>query len=137
MWILIIGPLRATSSTMIIESLGQYFSLPLMSFMLHLSCGDVWNTVNNSEKRLGTAVLGIVTVYVSALHAAWRYYQVDPFAGKLLGATAIWLTIAGTLILEIWKLNPNDDGVKASLLPMKAKDEKSITTFSWGSNSDN
>ena len=132
MWLLIIGPLRATSSMMIINELGGYLTLPLMSFMLHLSCGDIWNTINNTEKRYGTAVLGIGTVYLSALHAAWRYYQVNPMAGELLGATAIWLTIAGTLIFEIWRLNPNENGEKESFLPMKVVGEDSVTTFAWG-----
>jgi len=133
MWLLIIGPLRATSSTLIVNSMNGYLTLPLMSLMLHLSCGDIWNTINNTEKRFGTSVVGIGFVYVSALHAAWRYYQVDPLAGKLLGATAIWLTIAGTLITEIWRLNPNETtGQKESLLPMKPVGKDSVTTFAWG-----
>uniref|UniRef100_A0A7S3QJU8 Uncharacterized protein n=1 Tax=Chaetoceros debilis TaxID=122233 RepID=A0A7S3QJU8_9STRA len=135
MWLLIIGPLRATSSTMIIESLGGYFSLPLMSLMLHLTCGDIWNTINNTEKRFGTSVLGISTVYFSALHAAYRYYEVDPLAGKLLGATAIWLTIASALIIDTWRLNPDQNGERGSLLPRKAVGEESVTTFSWGKKS--
>jgi len=132
MWLLIIAPLRATSSMMIVDSLDGYLSIPLMSLMLHLSCGDIWNTINNTEKRYGTAVLGIGTVYVSALHAAWQYYQVDPLAGKLLGATAIWLTIAGTLIFEIWRLNPNENGEKESFLPTIVAGEETLTTFAWG-----
>lgn len=132
MWLLIIGPLRATSSMMIINSMDGYLSIPLMSLMLHLSCGDIWNTINNTEKRYGTSVLGIVTVYLSALHAAWQYYQVDPLAGKLLGATAIWLTIAGTLIFEIWRLNPDENGDKESFLPRKSAGDESLTTFAWG-----
>jgi Tryptophan-rich sensory protein (mitochondrial benzodiazepine receptor homolog) len=132
MWLLIIGPLRATSSTLIVNSMHGYLTLPLMSLMLHLSCGDIWNTINNTEKRYGTSVLGIVFVYISALHAAWRYSQVDPLAGKLLGATAIWLTIAGTLIAEIWRLNPDETtGERESLLPMKNVGEDSVTTFAW------
>lgn len=132
MWLLIIGPLRATSSTLIVNSMHGYLTLPLMSLMLHLSCGDIWNTINNTEKRYGTSVLGIVFVYISALHAAWRYSQVDPLAGKLLGATAIWLTVAGTLITEIWRLNPDETtGKRESLLPMKNVGEDSVTTFAW------
>lgn len=130
MWLLIIGPLRATSSTLIINSLGSYFTLPLMSLMLHLTCGDIWNTINNTEKRYGTSVVGISFVYVSALHAAWQYYQVDPLAGKLLGATAIWLTIASALIIQTWRLNLNG-GELESLLPMKVDGEKSKTQFDW------
>eukprot|EP00979_Chaetoceros_neogracilis_P018084 scaffold10550_cov271-Chaetoceros_neogracile.AAC.63 len=132
MWLLIIAPLRATSSTIIINALDGYLSIPLMSLMLHLACGDVWNTINNTEKRYGTAVLGIGTVYLSALFAAWQYYQVDSLAGKLLGATAIWLTIAGTLIFEIWRLNPDENGEKATILPTKVAGEESLTTFAWG-----
>lgn len=133
MWLLIIGPLRATSSTMIINSLGSYFTLPFMSFMAHLTCGDIWNTINNTEKRYGTSALGIVFVYVSALHAAWQYYQVNALAGKLLGATAIWLSIASALIIQTWRLNGNkeDGGRLESLLPMKVKGEQSKTKFSW------
>ena len=133
MWVLIIGPMRATSSTMVIESLGGYFNPALMSFMLHLSLGDVWNTINNTEKRVGTAVAGISIFYMSAFNAAYQYYQVDPFAGKLLGATTIWLTAAAAIITEIWRLNPDENGEKASLLPMKVVGEDSVTTFSWGS----
>lgn len=132
MWLLIIGPLRATSSVMLVNAMGgEYFTLPLMSLMLHLTCGDIWNTINNTEKRFGTSVLGIGCVYVSALHAAWQYYQVDPLAGKLLGATAIWLTIASSLIIQTWRLNVNDDGGKDSLLPLKLEGEESKTQFKW------
>jgi translocator protein len=131
-WLLIIAPLRATSSTMIVQSLGKYFTIPLMSLMLHLSCGDIWNTINNSERRYGTSVLGIATVYFSALHAAWQYYQVNSLAGKLLGATAIWLTIASSLIIRTWQINPGEDGKKESLLPLKNVGERSVTQFAWG-----
>lgn len=137
MWILIIGPLRATSSTIVIESLGSYLNLPVMSLMLHLSCGDIWNTINNTEKRYGTAVLGILTVFITALHAAWRYYQVDALAGELLGATTIWLAIAGTLIFEIWRLNPNELGEKDSFLPTKVIGKDSVTALSWGMKDEN
>lgn len=131
-WLLIIAPLRATSSTMIVQSLGSYFNIPLMSLMLHLSCGDIWNTINNAERRYGTSVLGISTVYFSAIHAAWQYYQVNPLAGKLLGATIIWLTIASSLIFRTWQINPDEDGNMESLLPLKKAGQKSITRFAWG-----
>ena len=131
MWVLIIGPLRATSSTMIIQSLGEYWTLPFMSLILHLTCGDIWNTINNGEKRFGASVVGVSCVYVTALNAAWQYYQVDPLAGKLLGATAIWLTIASALIVQFWRLNVDKEGKMDSLLPMKMEGEESKTQFSW------
>lgn len=131
-WLLIIAPLRATSSTIIVQSLGSYFTLPLMSLMLHLSFGDIWNTINNTERRYGTSVLGIAAVYVSAVYASWQYYQINPLAGKLLGATVIWLTIASSLIFRTWQINPDECGSMESLLPLKKVGKKSITSFSWG-----
>lgn len=131
MWILIISPLRATSSTLIIQSLGEYFTLPFMSLILHLTIGDVWNTINNGERRFGASVVGVSCVYLSALNAAWQYYQVDPLAGELLGGTAIWLTIASALIIQTWRLNVDEEGKMDSLLPMKVEGEESKTQFSW------
>jgi len=132
MWLLIIAPLRATSSTFVVDAMGGYLSLPLMSLMLHLTIGDIWNTINNTEKRFGTSVVGVSAVWASALHAAYRYYEVDPLAGQLLGATAIWLTIASALIFQTWRLNVDENGEKASLLPTKVVGEESVTKFSWG-----
>lgn len=131
MWILIISPLRATSSMFVIQSLGEYFTLPFMSLILHLTIGDVWNTINNGERRFGASVVGVSCVYFSALNAAWQYYQVDTLAGKLLGATAIWLTIASALIIQTWRLNVDEEGKMDSLLPMKVDGEESKTQFSW------
>lgn len=69
------------------------------------------------------------------MHAAYRYYEVDPLAGKLLGATAIWLTIASALIIDTWRLNPDQNGERGSLLPRKVVGEESVTTFSWAKKS--
>jgi len=33
---------------------------------LHLAVGDTWNNINNVEKKLGTAVLGVGAVVLSA-----------------------------------------------------------------------
>ncbi len=152
-WILLISPLRATSSTLLVGQLASvasaasaagsasvaasaadhvYFTLPIMSLMLHLTCGDVWNTINNTEKRYGTSVLGIGAVYTSAAFAAMQYYAIYPLAGKLLGATLIWLTIASSLIVQTWRLNVDgESGEKDSLLPMRGEGEESKTQFSW------
>ena len=51
MWILIISPLRALSSTMLVATVGKYTSAPLLALMFHLSIGDTWNTINNVERR--------------------------------------------------------------------------------------
>eukprot|EP00581_Thalassiosira_minuscula_P008046 CAMPEP_0183704022 /NCGR_PEP_ID=MMETSP0737-20130205/1518_1 /TAXON_ID=385413 /ORGANISM="Thalassiosira miniscula, Strain CCMP1093" /LENGTH=321 /DNA_ID=CAMNT_0025930829 /DNA_START=13 /DNA_END=978 /DNA_ORIENTATION=+ len=129
MWILIIGPLRAYSAALVVSSTGTFFSLPIMAFMLHLTVGDVWNTINNTEKRYGAAVVGVACVVVSAANAAYQYSTVDPLAGKLLGGTLLWLVTAAALITDTWRLNPTENGEKVPLYPVKGEAE---TSFLWG-----
>ena len=127
-WLLIIGPIRAATSCMIYNKLGYYASIPLLALMLHLSIGDVWNTINNVERRYGASVVGVLCVWLSKAHAAYQFYQVDPLAGKLLGATLIWLTIASTLIAATWTLNPDENGNLSPLYPATGVTK---TKFAW------
>ena len=129
MWLLIIGPLRAYSASLVYMSTDSYASVAILSFFLHLSIGDIWNTINNVEKRYGPATIGVFLVWCSAANAAFQYSQVDQFAGELLGLTLVWLTVAAALIASTWKLNPDETtGELTPLYPVKGDVE---TTFAW------
>lgn len=128
-WLLIIAPIRAITSAMVYGATGKYANVAIMSLMLHLSIGDVWNTINNIEKRFGVSVIGVYCVWLSKAHAAYRYYQVVPFAGKLLSVTLVWLTIASTLITRVWQLNPDPKTGKPEPLYPVAGSKK--TEFAW------
>jgi len=129
MWILIIGPIRAYTSALIFTANGNIFcDATILSLMFHLTCGDVWNTINNTERRYGASVPSIACVVASLAFAASQYYAVDPFAGKLLGATGLWLTTAGALITDTWRLNPGPDGKRDPLYPVLGE---SKTEFVW------
>lgn len=132
-WILLIGPLRAGSSALLVSAGAPYASPAILALMLHLSIGDTWNTINNVERRYGTSVVGVVCVWISAAFAASQYYQADALAGKLLSLPLIWLTIASSLIFRTWQINPSEaTGVKESFLPTKpASQEGSITKLVW------
>lgn len=134
MWLLIIGPIRAYSSALVVAATGSFFTLPTMAFIAHLTVGDIWNTINNTEKRYGTAVIGVLCVVLSAVNAAFQYSTVDPMAGKLLGGTCVWLVTAAALITDTWRLNPTENGSKVPLYPVKGEAE---TTFQWGSKGGN
>jgi tryptophan-rich sensory protein len=138
MWLLIIGPIRAYSSSLIVHSTDRFLSLPLMSFILHLTMGDVWNTINNTEKRYGASVIGVLLVLASAIHASFRYFTVLPLAGKLLGVTCIWLSVATALITDTWRLNPittlGKDGQTKRRVPLFPVAGEAETTFLWFNN---
>jgi translocator protein len=131
-WLLIIGPLRAVSSSLVYQSTGRYFCTSIMTLMAHLSIGDIWNTINNKERRYGTSVVGVLLVWASAAFAAFQYFQVAPLAGRLLSLPLIWLTVASSLIIRSWQLNlAPDTGKPESLLPTKTADQKTITKLDW------
>lgn len=111
-----IALLRTISSVLIFRETKSMLCLPIMSMMAHLCIGDTWNTINNVEKRLGTAVLGVFFVWGSVLATVYRYYQTNHLAGLILAPSAVWLTIAVALVYSIWRINFNDFNYP-SLLP--------------------
>jgi tryptophan-rich sensory protein len=138
MWLLIIGPIRAFSSASVIQTTGTFFSMPTMAFILHLTVGDIWNTINNTEKRYGAAVMGVLAVVASAANAANQYYTVKPLAGKLLGATCVWLVTAAALITDTWRLNPvlvEGEKRKVPLYPVRGEAKTSFMWFAKAENS--
>ena len=129
MWILLIGPARAYSSMLVFQNNGHQLLDPaLLSLALHLTIGDIWNTINNTEKRYGTAVIGVLCVVASAANAAIQYYNTYPLAGQILGATLLWLCTAAALITDTWRLNPKPDGNRDPLYPVKGE---ASTSFLW------
>lgn len=131
MWLLIIGPLRAVSSCMVYQTTGQYATTAIFTLMAHLSIGDIWNTINNKERRYGTSVVGVLMVWVSAAAAAYQYYHVSPLAGRLLSLPLVWLTVASSLIVRTWQLNPDPSTGKVEPLIPKTDIETTITKLEW------
>ncbi len=113
-----IALLRAISSVLVVTHTKTLLSPAIFSFFLHLSVGDTWNTINNQEKRLGTAVLGVLAVWSSVVYAVKQYYTTFPLAGKLLAPSAVWISVATVLVTTIWRLNYEDLG-RPSLFPSK------------------
>jgi benzodiazapine receptor len=129
MWILIIGPIRALTTAMVYSVTGSYANTAILSLMLHLSIGDVWNTINNVERRYGASVIGVCLVWLSKAHAAYQYGQVSLQAGRLLCLPLLWLSVATALITRTWQLNPDQrTGKPYPLYPVQGQGE---TSFSW------
>jgi tryptophan-rich sensory protein len=133
MWLLIIAPLRAVASSMVVSAAGasstRYASRTVMALMLHLSIGDVWNTINNVERRYGASVTGVALVWMSKALAALAYYRALPWAGILLSLPLLWLTVAFALIAATWRLNPDPATGKPEKLYPTVGEKK--TKFVW------
>ena len=67
--------------------------------------------------------------WASTLYAAKQYYDTAPLAGGMLALTAVWLTVAGALVADPWRVN---NEVKAEpLYPYKRKGRASQTRLSF------
>mmetsp|Transcript_9080 Transcript_9080/g.12069 ORF Transcript_9080/g.12069 Transcript_9080/m.12069 type:complete len:313 (+) Transcript_9080:165-1103(+) len=134
MWILIIGPLRAVSSAMVYDVTQSYVDPAILAFAIHLSIGDVWNTINNVERRYGAAVSGVACVWLSKANTAYQYNQVSTTAGQLMSIPLVWLTVASALVASTWQLNPDEQtGEVDPLYPVAGK---ASTEFAWFKNAE-
>ena len=52
---------------------------------------------------------GVACVWASVLFASFSYYSALPEAGSFLAPTALWITVAGLLIADTWRVN-NTEG---------------------------
>jgi len=107
--------LRAGSTAMVFAAAGGILAQPaVVALCLHLAVGDTWNHVNNVRDDLGSAVPGVLLVWLTALHAIWRMGHVDILAAYVLAPLGVWLAIATCLVFAIWELNG-----KPALYPVK------------------
>ena len=99
------GFLRSLSTMLVFAATGTVTHPAILAFVGHLSIGDTWNSINNVEKRLGVAAVGVLFVVSSAYNVVYQYYNVLPTAGYVIAPLAIWLTVATTLVWGIWNIN--------------------------------
>ncbi|CEM28829.1 unnamed protein product [Vitrella brassicaformis CCMP3155] len=116
-----IAMLRTLSSTLIWRQAGAFLTPPIAALMLHLSIGDTWNTIQNVDRRRGTAASVVLLVLASSIAANRLYFAALPIAGWILLPQTMWLSVATVLVCDIWRLNgceplyPNYDGYPSGL----------------------
>jgi len=131
MWPLVVFGLRAATGAMVVaQSAGRYATTPIMTLMLHLGVANLWNTVNNVERRLGFSVILLYLLWLTKVATIVQLYRVSPLAGKLLAITMTWLTAAAALETNTWLINP--DALSGKLEPLiPRKHPKWKTVFRW------
>ena len=117
-----IALLRSASTVDIFTTAGTLNDPAVFAMIAHLAVGDTWNSINNVEQRLGTAVIGVACVLVSVYNVVFQYYNVSHNAGYLIAPSAVWISIATFLVYTIWQINPRPDGELEPLLPRKGGD---------------
>jgi len=132
MWPLFVFGTRAYTASRVVGRLGGvYANHAVMALMLHLSVANLWNTVNNIERRLGVSVILLYLLWLTKAYAAYQFWRIDKITGQLLALTLTWLTAAAALETNTWLINPDPDtGRVEPLYPAKVKG-KWKTVFRW------
>ncbi|GAB5362082.1 hypothetical protein AAMO2058_000768000 [Amorphochlora amoebiformis] len=116
-----IAIMRTVSSVVAFKAAGQtLLAAPLLAMLAHLSIGDTWNTINNVERRIGTAFVGVLGVLASVITVEALFYQLSPLAGAILAPSVLWISIATFLVGEIYRLNNPKDGSEP-LYPVRGR----------------
>merc|ERR1712070_671231 len=101
--------LRAVSSVMIFNTLDKTLvNIPISFFLWHLSTGDVWNAINNIDRRRGSSQIFVKLVWLSAFLTNITYFSVNKTAGFVFLPTVCWLTVANVIVHQTWFLNGKD-----------------------------
>jgi hypothetical protein len=64
-----------------------------------------WNHITNVERRIGVSAGSCAWVLASVALAVWSFYGASPKAGLLLAPSAVWISVACLLSVDIWRLN--------------------------------
>jgi len=73
-----ISILRTVASVLVWEACGRnLLAAPLAWFLLHLCIGDLWNHINNIQRRKGTSAVFVLFVLASVYNAVCQYLQVS------------------------------------------------------------
>ena len=105
----IITVLRSVSSVIIFNTLGKSLvNMPIAFLIWHLSTGDIWNAINNLDRRRGSSQFFVKLVWLSALLTNISYFSINKLAGFVFLPTVCWLTIANVIVHQTWALNGRD-----------------------------
>jgi len=109
----LIAVLRTMASVTAFEFAGGRLLNPaLLAMLAHLSIGDTWNTINNVERRMGTAVVGVLAVLASVVAVEFAFMKTSTLAGVLLAPSVVWIGIAAALVTQIYRINNPKDGTE-------------------------
>lgn len=83
------------------------FSRPLWLYFIQLALNAAWTPLFFGAHALGWAFAELVVLWLAILLTWLSFRKVDAAAGWLLVPYLAWVTFAGSLNFEVWRLNPS------------------------------
>lgn len=94
----------AVAATWVAMIDGSGFALAFWALQIALNA--LWSPVFFGLKRLGTAMIVLLCLWVAVFGTMLSFWQALPLAGWLIAPYLFWVTYAGALNWWIWRRNP-------------------------------
>ena len=76
-------------------------------FALQMVLNALWSPVFFGLKRMGTAMVVLVCLWIAVAATLASLWTVDRIAGALFVPYLVWVTLAGALNYSVWRRNPD------------------------------
>ncbi len=80
-------------------------SVALMLYFLQLTFNFAWSLIFFAEHLIDAALIDIVALWLAIAATAIAFFRADRLAGLLMLPYLAWVSFAGLLNFEIWRLN--------------------------------
>ncbi|MGY6536266.1 MAG: tryptophan-rich sensory protein TspO [Pararhodobacter sp.] len=78
----------------------------LAFWALQIALNTLWSPVFFGLKRMRSAMIVLVALWLAVALTTVSFWLLDPVAGILFIPYLLWVTIAGALNLSVWQRNP-------------------------------
>ncbi|MBF9037916.1 sensory protein TspO [Rhodobacterales bacterium LSUCC0387] len=73
---------------------------------LQIALNTLWSPVFFGLRRIRAGMVILSALWVAVCGTMLSFWTLDPLAGALIVPYLLWVTIAGALNFEVWRLNP-------------------------------
>ncbi len=109
--------LMALAAWLAWRELGSDAVLPLAVFAVQLALNAAWSGVFFGMRSLGGGLVGIVALWTAVLASALLFLPASLLAAALLVPYLVWVIIAGSVNLVLWRMNPRGPRTQPSPAP--------------------
>ncbi|MEM7295795.1 MAG: TspO/MBR family protein [Pseudomonadota bacterium] len=97
----------AYAATRVGSSASAIVPYALAFWALQIALNTLWTPIFFGLKRLGTAMIALLALWVAVAATMLSFGAADTLAGLLIAPYLIWVSYAGALNFWIWRRNPS------------------------------
>lgn len=84
----------------------RYGRLPLALYLAQLSCNAIWSPLFFGLHQIGWALVDLAVLWILVAATTAAFWERHRLAGMLMMPYLAWISFAGVLNYQLWRLNP-------------------------------